>query len=200
MSLQVTSRAFTTARTKPTFSEFNTTSNTFVDVTGAVGSSLPDGHTEGFQTFGKTNGGGNCIVREVNTALTFLSTTDSTASSSFVVLQAGGTVNALGSPQALKLQARQDVGTSLDIQLDSYVSCTAPLTSLTDLFIKASVSKCRIWSFGTNDGILGRKPNAPNDLDFLEFDIDSLVNSFIWSANSGDVLFDYSGNSIEVIP
>jgi len=199
MSLQVQARAFSTVRVADTHSLFNTTSATFVDVTGALGISLPDGFTTFVKSDNRATAGGNALAQSIDTGAGTVSSTNTTTSSTFVRLIGGTAINNTGAPVSMKLQARQQSGTATEIDVDSYLTVGAPLNNITDLFFKVSVKKFRFMTTGAGDGIFGKQPSASQE-DFAEFDVDQLVNAFIWSANGGGVLYDYTGNSIEVIP
>ena len=201
MSLQVKERAFSTARVNPTFAEFMTTSTTFADVTDATGAVIISGNFGTFTASTKKTTNGSTESREIDTgAGTITSPQISEVSLVYVQKQSAKFQNTTAGALTMKLQTKRTSGVTADIQADSYFSINAPLTNLTDLQIKGSVDKIRLMqTTGTGEGLLGQLAPNPPKIDFIEFDVNSIVNAFIFNANSGDLIWDWSGRTLEVI-
>lgn len=199
----VTPRALNTAHTKPTYSEFSTTSTTFVDITGATGMTVPDtllyicAHTY------KGTGGGPAQAKIIDTPNGVTITFAISNSGGFDRKIVGPVKNLSGVTLTFKGQMKVFSGSgTITSQANGHAVGASPLVNLSDFFIKASVSKIRVWSAGSvTEAILGISAGTNDANGFAETDIDSLIDGgFIFSANSGLTLWDFSGNTIEVTP
>lgn len=70
---------------------------------------------------------------------------------------------------------------------------TADITGIT-----WQIDKIHLW--GTTEEVLGAAGEGVGDyVTFKTFNIDSLIKSLIWSANSGDMLFSWEGQKVGII-
>ena len=83
------------------------------------------------------------------------------------------------------------------IHQDSFIECHAEFNNASDvLSVIYSVNK--IYMIGTGEGINGMVGVADVSLDFQEYDINNVMSAFIFSANSGGLLWTWDGSKISV--
>lgn len=201
VTIQVTAKALNTQIAKPTFSEFATTSDTFVDIPDATGfTSVDKNFIVGAITV-KITSGPSVFSRVIDTVENFAVGFPSTFSTGFQRKNTAGAVkNTSGVTLNMKGQLREGGGATATVQANSLVVASAPFHNGTDWFIRASVNKVRVWSAGTVESLFSSGTGNSSSV-FAETDVDSIItDGFIFSANSGITIWDWSGNRIEVIP
>lgn len=90
-------------------------------------------------------------------------------------------------------------GRTQTIQSSSIYSPHAPSTNITDLNRKVMCNSIYIYSLSGNEAIEG-KAHDGNKRAFTEIVINNVLSAFVFSANSGNLLYDWDGNSIGVSP
>ena len=99
----------------------------------------------------------------------------------------------------IEMQSGSVFPRTFTIQQDSIKFYMADSVNISDeRGIKRQVSQIKFYATSIAEAINGVKSN-PSDEDFVTYDADGVMSSFIWSANSGDTLYSWAGNKIGVI-
>lgn len=198
-SLTLTTKQFNTEVQNPVTAQFSTTSVNYVDVTGSQITAGIAGKLGVKALFRDT---GNPVTRDAK----LINITKGTSIELTYGGSSTGTVRSLTTIDVdvgdqLKLQVKVTGGSGVQdliINANSIFYFIAPFTNATDFFVKAHVTKFRIIGLGGAEGIHGVISDMKDDDDFQEIDVNGVMSRFIFSANSGKLLFDWSGSSIGV--
>lgn len=202
-TFQTTAKSLNTQIASPAFAEFVVTSITYADVPDATG------YTAGIDNYY----GGTCVVKNLNSirvtsaqmidlSLTEIHGMGSNQGQTFTRINSTTLkVNDTGALLTFKVQIKTNVvNEDATIQANSAIIGAALYTNISDLLIKASVKKIRIWTCGSvSEGLFGIS-SSNTEVSFSEIDVNSLLlNGFIFTANSGLTLMDWSGTLLEII-
>lgn len=178
-------------------SEFSTTSTTFVDVTG-VNLSVPVGFFAGVNYAMKTAGAN--VKGRIRLVTTGSATAETSRNElSYGRFASGVLKNSSGGADTAHLQVRTDNGAQTAfIQASTAVIVAMPFQNSSDRFFKANVTEIKILTIQSgSEGIEGVN-SSQNDQDIVTLTINAIMDRFVFSANSGKVLWDWTGSSIEV--
>lgn len=198
VTLSLTAKAITTQRSVLTHAEFSTSSQSFVDVPNGNASFGVGMNGNAVFEIRVVNAGVFNKARIVNSDATTIGSEGSTNSTGYVKSNSGTCRNDKGASENFKIQIRTTGGFDAFIKVDTIILLGAPLTNLSDTFKKMSMNTIKMTSTNS-DAIFGVPANQVYG-DFIVVTIDAIVDQLIFSANSGKLIWDWDGNSIELIP
>lgn len=181
-----------------TYAEFETTSATMVDVPDSA-IAIIDLNYCYFVTSHKKTGTATARVQASDPDGSELSQLQNTTSTSFDRKTATSKIREVEGNQTWKLQCRTDVaGQGVAVESDYFKVLQAPLINTQDLFQRAIVTSVKFYGSaeGINNifGIVGGE-------DWFTLPLtNQLFTKFIWSANSGNMIWDWGGNEVGVSP
>lgn len=196
-SLKVTTKSFTSTKTNPSHTEQTILNASFQNIVGAVApSAINQKH---FARFRIKDGGANTISMQVvgvttGTVYKLLEQVINSATYLEKILDLG----VIETSENLQLQIKDDTSPGVTVEADSFHVFSSPTTNITDSFFRASVTSVRMYGT-TTEALLGVKAKN-GGTDWVTIDVNAIVSRFIWSANSGNVLWDWNGVSLEVTP
>jgi hypothetical protein len=89
-------------------------------------------------------------------------------------------------------------GETLTIQQDTIAIIQAPRRNLTDVLgVLMKVSELKFYSGGVSEGFNGLISDS-DDFDFTTMDETQLLSKIVWSANSGNTIWDWAGQEIGI--
>ena len=190
------SKTITAVQTKPVRVEFSTNSTTLVDVTTATNIAHEDTHTIMVRAYDKMTGWDAVKTIQVEwittDEVTVIGTITNVSNPTYAAQNFTGIKNSTGGQLLYKLRTKiSSAAASCQIQADTAMGFSAPLTNLTDLFQVSGVTTIRLWGTVT-DGIFGVANDVAKD-GFSDIPVNAVVKRFVWSANSGNILWDWSG-------
>lgn len=174
--------------------QFDTTSTTFVDVTG-FNVTVDVNFWAGLNVSMK-NATGNAEARIAIGTTGIVGALMVVASGVFVRKNSGVIKNTSGSSDTAKLELKASSATA-SIEASNGIIVSAPFVNISDRFFLAQVTEIKFITIdSTLEGIEGILSNQ-NDTDVSIVAVKSVMRSFIFSANSGNLLYDWDGSSIE---
>lgn len=198
VSVALTTKPDDTEKIATTQAQFDQTSSAYTDVTGTTKTVTKDGFA-GIRAMFKVNTGGfsnwGFKIVNVTTGAQAEFPTGTTLPEVFTKFGKGLIKVSIG--DSIKMQVKSNNTFIVSIDANTPLYFVAPTNNLTDSFFLANVTSIKIWSAGAVDAINGGQP-IKNDTDWTTISIDAIMNRFIWSANSGDVIWDWIGDKIGV--
>jgi len=202
--LVLTSKSSAFAESKPTFAQFNTTSTSFVDVTNCTAAAfVANGNYWGFVAQ-ISNGIGSPQTATARMVLDG-STFSSEAGVTIVGSEYKGGISSAKKTAGngdVKLQLKSSVvsASNMGILANSCVFYAAPFRNLTDVFFTAVVTSIIMAETGDTAEGINAAISSKSDYGKTTIDYGAGVkmSQFIFSVNSGLLLWDFAGSYVSV--